>query len=304
MGLYKVVWEFNENTGATFSEVYYISSNSAADACAVAGPGAAQGSNFQKLRDARLALLDTLNNLARVRASNVQALRDTAVNVINLPGTSASGGGPAPAGEAVVLQLTGVPSGQRHLWMRGCPQSFIARDPVSGRDKPPQGLLTGLQNWQPLLNANTYGILKHPATSKYPIISVYQGLDATTAVIVCVQGSQPNPPPWIGMAAPFRVRVSAANIKLVPGINGSFNVLASGSQVVGGGTQYLTTVRLSGISATPVAPGGFIAFIGTPTVNIFTSNPKPFAYFGTHATKVPLFHSRGARRARLGRRSQ
>jgi hypothetical protein len=277
MATFRIVWEFDENNGATFSEVYYTDAASAA-AAAVVGP---------ILFSARLALLHPLNTWRRIRSSQVDQPRITAVVPFNAPGTSVVTGGPLAVGASVVSNLGSNSGKTRKLWMRGCCRGDYTRNNTTGRDDPTADLLTRLNEFYLRLDTNVYGmrtIIPNGAglVGKKRITLVDGSLIAGSSSLT-IQGIPIYP---VGS----RVLIGGASLKDLPALNGQWTVLdQTGAVTVIG---YETPQR--------AAIGGGLAYIRAAQYHAtdpFAFGKCGFDHMGTRTSRNPLSHSRGARRA-------
>lgn len=279
MNTYRVVAEFAENNGATFEEVYYTDDSNPTNA-AKWGPS---------LIKARLLLLHPLDTLVRIRASQVDAARVTAVNITNLPGTSSppAFGGPLPVGAAVVCTLTGTTGKSRKLWLRGCTAVDFQRDQTTGKDFPTPTLLAKLQGFFNALKSNSYGIriLKPPSGgvfSKFSIVSVDgQTVPGQSTLTVQNGGLWPTN---------TRILIGLASKKDLPALNGQWTI--------GNGVGNFITIPYRTPRDT-IVPGG-IAYVRSALYNatdVFDPSRCRFDHMGTRTSKNPLSRSRGARRA-------
>lgn len=280
MPVYRVVWEFNENNGSTFSEVYYKESTTAELAARV--PTALQA--------ARLNLLHPLNTFVRSRTSNADGARETFTRTYNLPGTLDTNAGPLPPGAAIVCTLTGATGGTRKLSLRGTAQSFYLRNAVTGRDEVLPGLQTALDTFFAKLQTGGYGlrqlspVQKNPVSpyAKNPIVSVNGTAGNGTSVITYT-----NP---IVYAAGNRIVIGGTNKKDVPSLNGHFTILAQAGLT-------LTIAYQTPNAATILTAGGYLRLETYSAVSVFAGDACGFDHMGTRDTKSPLARSRGARRA-------
>jgi hypothetical protein len=281
MPVFRVVWQYVENTGAQFNEVYYVSASTAL-AAAQTGSG---------LATARIALLHPLNKLMKIRSSQVDASRVTASVNYNWNGTAgplgATDEGPATPGDAIVCALSASPTGQRKIWMRGAPDEYIQRNASSGADFLFPSVRDKLATWFTALKANNYGIRSLSPQSPGPltnvkITSVATNLLPGTATVTVVTSP--------GYAIPSRVIIGGASKKDLPALNGRWSLISILDKtfvipyvvpqggIVNGGNAYVRKEEYLG-------------------VNIFDPASCAFDHFGTRTTKNPITHSRGARRA-------
>jgi len=283
MSTFRVTWTFAENTGSGFNEVYYIDGSTPADAIA-AGSG---------LINARLACLHFLNRLVSIRAAQVDALRVTGLRAINLPGTAGTiaGGvivGQATPGDAMVHSLAGTTGGSRKLWMRGCPDNFIQRDPASGLDILPPGINSLFQTWYMFLANNNYGLrqIKPPAAGPLSNIKVLS-VDGTATPGIALVTCQTAP----GYAFPSRVIMSQFSKKDLPALNGRWSLVEAPN---------LATFKIpyqTPLNSLVNCRTGVVRQESYNTTNIFKAANCQWVYNGTRTTKNPSTHSRGSRRA-------
>lgn len=277
MATYRVTWQFNENTGATFNEVYYRT----------AGTPAAAGA-IDAAITARLPLLHNLNTLLQIRVADVDNVRSTFIQPVNLAGTYNGITPPVAPGLCAVLILGGTIRGSRRVWMRGLPDGYIARDETSGKDKPPGNFVNLLTTWFSAMAGVGYGLryLFSPSEGgAYVYLPVTQvdGTAGNGTSIVTVVG-----------ASPFFANDTAifgkASKKDLPAFNGRFTVLAESGQTI-------TVAYATPGNALVKSPGARARKGAYHNVDVFNPASCRFGWYGTRTTKNPLTHSRGARRA-------
>lgn len=276
MPVYKIVWQFAEANGASFTETFY-KSDSTPQSATQAGP---------QFINSRLALLDSTCRLIAIRAADVDSSRLTYIRTINQAGLLTGLGGPAPPGTAVVIRLAGTTKGSRKLWMRGCNQTLIVRGQVSGQDQPPAALNQKLLYYLAGLNVNGYGLRQLGngglSTAKFPI-SNFDGTTNKGVTILTVNAIN-------DFAPGQRIIVAQVPQKDMPSLKGQFTV-----QAVNGGL--ITIPYRMPQNGTITQTVGYIKHAQYPGVDIFSNANSGFAYYGNRATKSPLPNSRGARRA-------
>ena len=280
MPTFRLVWEYVENTGSTFNEIYYVDSSTAASAVLT--------TNSLALN--RLAFLHPLNRLVQIRSSQVDANRVTGLSIYNWYGTATSTPvvGPATPGDAIVCTLAGATSGSRRIWLRGAPDDFIIRSPNSGIDLPPPKLQDALTAWFKSLQQNGYGLRLLATQVPGPL---------TNLKILSVDGTAKDGTSLVTLAAapgypfPSRVIIGSASKKDLPALNGRWSLLAAPAGAV--------------IRIPYQTPGGLVFTGGNAkcrqetyqTTIIFSATNCGFHHYGTRTTKNPITHSRGARRA-------
>jgi hypothetical protein len=282
MPVYRLTWQFQENTGSTFNEVYYVNGSNPTDA---ATTGAFLGAK-------RLALLHPLNKILAIRSADVAQPRSTGVVLFNLNGTANIAGippsGPCTPGDSVVCTLSGVNGGSRKIWLRGCPDNFILRSSSSGADSPPAELSAALAPWFAALQSNGYGLRQVQPPAAGPLANIK---------IVSVDGSLVQgqstittnvPPTW---ASGSRVIIGGASKKDLPALNGRWTTIGNvvGSTFV---IPYATPENRLILSNS-----GKVRWENYSAVNTFQASACGFSYFGTRTTKNPISRSRGAKRA-------
>lgn len=279
MPTFKTVWVFSESNGSTFSEVWY-KEGSGGSPTSVVDP--ASPSVFT-----RLTFLHKLNTLVRIRVSQVGQQRNTLNVLINKAGTSPQTGGPAPAGDAVVVNVAGLNGGSRKWWMRGNALGDFARDNISGVDAPPAGLTNQIKGHMINLNADGYGILRltpinNPATQIFKVTIADGSLVMGQTVLTAPGG------PVVQLGA--TVILSKFSPKDLPRLNGKFTVLAFT------GTTVTIAYTTPGNAKVNTLTGSLKVQAYDPT-HVVDPARSGFDHFGTRSTKSPLFGSRGAKRA-------
>jgi hypothetical protein len=281
MPTFRVVWEFIEANGSGFNEVYYVDGANAASAVGIS----------DLLRIARLNLLHTSNKWQRIRASQVDQQRVTAQNNLSQFGLSVDTAGPVPTGAAAVCALVGQAGGQRKLWLRGVGASSFMRNASSGADQPPAFFLQKLTQFFAGLQNDLLGIRRLMPTappgggvlSKIKIVTVAPNARPGLADITLAAAP--------GYPFPSRVLIGGASKKDLPSLNGHWQLVAApvgalvtipyqtpGNMTINGGNAYM---RQESYFAT----------------SVFNAAGCGFDHYGTHTSRVPLFRSRGARRA-------
>jgi hypothetical protein len=276
--IYKVTWEYNSNNGSEWTEIYYTEDDNAVDA---ANPG-------QPLINARLNLLHPLNNLIRIRAANVVETRDTAFFPINSAGTAPGAGGPAIAGAAAICLLASPAGGTRRVWLRGIPGFWVTRSGITGADAPPAALVVALGAWFLALQNAGYGLLIRSRIGtdnvepfKVDIVDGTGGMGVSILTTHVAHNFNANSQVYLGKFSK----------KDLPALQGTFSVITVP-------TPTTFTVLYNTPSAQKVnVASGYAKLLIFSTVNVIGQGLCAFENFGTRATHVPLFHSRGARRA-------
>lgn len=280
MPTYRVIWEFNSNTGNTFEEVYYREATDANEASRL----------IPSLQAARLELLHPLNTFIRVRSSNVAQSRDTGLNTLNLAGTYTQTEGPAVAGATIVFNLGAQGSGSRKLWLRGFAGSAYRRSDTTGRDILLPYVDNASKEFFAALKRNGYGIRKltpiasNPTSvyAKNPIEKV-DGTKADGTAIVTYKNA-------LVYAAGQRIVIGGTNKKDVPSLNGHFSVIDQTGKTV-------TIPYRTPNDAIVLTGGGYLRLETYGATAVFDPALCGFSNLGTRDTKSPLSHSRGARRA-------
>jgi hypothetical protein len=275
---FRVTWNFVENTGAQFNEVYYVSASNAQ----------AAATTKANLQTNRVSMLHPLNKLVSIRAAQVDKTRVTSINVVNLTGTGPLNFGPVPAGLAGVVSLAGATGGSRKVWMRGLPDAWVSRDKTSGVDVPAAAYLTALQAWFTSLQNNGYGTRQVLQPVPGPL---------TNLKILQVDGSakQGYSDVTLSAAAPYgfpaRVIIGGASKKDLPSLNGRWSLMQAPAGAI---------IRIPYQTPEGLVIQGGAAHCRQESyaaIQPFVPANCNFLYFGTRATHVPLTHSRGAKRA-------
>lgn len=280
MATFRVVWEFIEANGSGFNEVYYQDI-----------PNLATIIVSNNLLNARLALLHTTNKFQRVRYSQVDQQRVTKTLGVALPGQSVDNNGPVPTGAAAVLQLSGAAGGQRKLWLRGIGNSSYQRDPISGVDAPPAFFLQKLTTFFNALAQEGYGIRRltpaaqpgQGALSRIKLVTVAPSMSPGIATVTLAAAP--------GYPFPGRVVIGGANKKDLPAINGHWQLT---SPPVGAAVTipYQTPANM-----TVNGGNAYMRQEVYQATSVMSASGCAFDHFGTRTSRVPLFRSRGARRA-------
>jgi hypothetical protein len=277
MATFKTVWQFVENNGATFSEIWYKDGGSITT---IVDP------NSLSIQT-RLNFLHPLNTLVRIRVSQLGVLRNTVNVLINRAGQGPFPQQPLPVGAAMVCQVAGIGGGSRKWWMRGNSKTDYSRNSINGVDQPAQGFLQNLAAMFTALNGDGYGILRLTpiANPAVQISKITQADGKTTPGSTVLTLNQALP-----VIAGATVIISRVNPKELPRLNGRFTVLA----VVG------NTLTIN--YATPqnqIVPilQGFIKQAVFDATHLVDPTRSGFDHLGTRTSKNPLSGSRGAKRA-------
>lgn len=290
---YRMVFEFNENNGAGFNEVYYRTAGSITDAATVP-PG---------IITRRLNNLNYLNTFARIRITQLGLLRATSVVPIGQRGQNtdardgllgtASNMAPLPVGAAIVCSLQGLNGGSRKLWMRGANQGDYQRDATTGLDAFHPAFVKDLKAMVGQMGAAGFGILQvgkvTPAVNPAVALVSIDGSrkdgtsDLTTAGNVALDASQ-------------RIIITRTSKKDFPGLNGHFSVLSATPP------KYKIPYQTPG-GAGPVPVSGFAHAEIYGTVSTFVGATAIPDHLGTRTSRSPLTRSRGAKRAARIRQS-
>lgn len=215
MPFFKEVWVFSLGNNS-WTEVYY----SEAGTIGVA-------SQFSTaFLNARLALLHDEGVLVKIRISDVLNVRATVLTNIGRAGKGAGFGGPDVTNTAAVITLnsTAVPS-NRQLWMRGLPDDLVVRTAIGANDDPPEYFRTSLRTWLQALRNNQYQVRSLSRLAVPPVApNVYSSIASVTpsagkpgfsdlAIVGAYSGTS------------GRIIISQCSPKLLPGINGHWDVV-------------------------------------------------------------------------------
>lgn len=275
--IFKVQYQYAGGGGDSWSEVYYATATNPSDLLPVS-TGFYTG---------RRAILDPTCSIQRVRVSNVTGLRNTAVRVLNWPGTATTGGGPSAPGAAAVFNLVGATGGSRKLWLRGIPNGLIVQNVISGMPLPPGGLTANFNYMMIGLQSYGFGIRQLQFAQKFFISSVNASTQPGQAVVTYVVPPNVSPP---SVAANSRLIIATADKKTLPGINGQWTVLTTG-------TNSFTIRYQVALNGNILQNCGYFKMVNYSGVSIFDPKLSSFAYYGTHTTRSSFTNSRGARRA-------
>ncbi len=288
MATFKVVFEFAESNGATFNEVYYRDSGSLADAQQI--PNA--------IINARLRMLNHLNTFLRARISSTDTAGVTAVKTINLDGIDedvqqgGSGGAevqaPLPPGAAVVCVLSGVAGGSRRLWMRGANEGDYERNNLTGKDQFDPLMVNNFALYCKALAAGGFGIRllgrANALTNPRRKLTVVSGVAGDGTSLITTDG-------LVALDLRQRLIITQADPKLLPGLNGHWQVLAAG------GPPYKIGYRTPANENIGTGNLGFAHAELYSSVSTFAPANCALDHLGTRTTKNPRSRSRGARRA-------
>lgn len=213
MAVFKEVWVFSLGINS-WSEVYYTTQSSIAEASLFP----------EQLLASRLAFLHPDAALVKIRVSNIALLREAVPVTINRPGLYKGTDGPDVTNTSAIITLnsTQFPS-SRKIWVRGLPDSYVIRAPISDVDTPPAAFKQALGIWiNELVNANyqVQSLVKIQVppvggVEFYPATAIVATTGAATATITLGFN-------WIG-GIPPRVVLSQFSPKLLPGLNGHWS---------------------------------------------------------------------------------
>lgn len=221
MANFKVVFVYSQPQNRGWTETYYRTAADLASAAII--PGAL----FLALARPR----HPLTSIVKVRVSDVANNRNSLVRTLNLAvsGTPlATDPGPEINSTSAVLNLVSTaPASTRRLWLRGLYDSDVRRNGSNGVDAPSPGLRADMTGLIAELAADGFTIRSLVRTGTAP--NIYQQISqvsgATGAGLTVIS--------YIGTSAPAvndRVNLSQLSPKLFPGLNGTYTVLAVGSQ--------------------------------------------------------------------------
>lgn len=285
MPIYKLVFNFIEASGATWSEVHHRTASTAAQAVVL---------NNASI-NARLAMLDNTAILRNIRAFNITSNRDSYTAVQNYAGTfkDTANIGPSPAGSAAVAAAS-VNSGRSvYHWMRGLPNALIALNSSTGFPNVPAALKTSLQAFYLQMGNSGCGSVTLQPTTKYQIIGLTFNVVTQTATLTYTVALGQTQPVW---QIPQRVIIGLTSKKDLPGLNGHWSIVGATQAT---GTPLTGTVTIRYVvpnQQTTIASNGYIRSESYGTVNQY--NGGSLAYYGTHSTKSVFSNSRGAKSAK------
>lgn len=282
MADFKVVWNFSDVQGGSWSETYYRSSG---DLNAAA--------NFpEALLDARLKMLSPVHELKTARVSSVLN------NRVAVPVTLNRKGSAAPAvistvGQAAVLNLvsTAVPSSRR-LWLRGWPQSAFLRNQETGKIDVQVGMTTALKDF--------FKALKDASFQIYPLQRPGVGGIAVHDITKLDGHSEPGYSIITLTAAPTfvagdRVIIGKTDKTKVPKLNGRYRVVSVSGvtfKIQYDASRYEEDLALTGTARKEAYATGAI----------IDDTKCGLSHVRTRDTKNPSSRSRGSKPAGTRRR--
>lgn len=289
--IYKLVFNFIESSGATWSEVFYRVADSAQTAVVV---------NTAAI-NARLRMMHPTALLRNIRANNVAGGRDSFTANQNYPGTfvDGTGAGPAPAGTAAVASFA-VTTGRSVLhWMRGLPTLMVVENPNTGFPNPPANLISAIRSFATQMGASGCGSRTLTASPKFQIQSVTPQPLTGTALITYTVGAGQTPPVFTVTAPNNRIVIGQASKKDFPSLNGHWTIVGTttptGNPLVGTVTIRYVVANVPATSVSPIACNAYLKSEAYGSVNLFTG--ASLAYYGTHSTRSVFSNSRGAKHA-------
>lgn len=286
MPLFKEVWQYESKPSGFWSEVFH-SSSSDITAAARFTPG-----ELTK----RLVLLDDSNKLRKIRVSSVlPPFRSLEFPVNRLgslgKGVVVEGGGPANLDEAAVVRLvSSARPSKRNWWMRGLSEEDVFRVAVTGETHLFPGFLERLNGFLQFLAANNYVVLTRKKDGEGGVIKrQLLSVDGTAGDGTSVLTFPASP----GVAAGDRLEIRQANPKLLPGLNGPFEVLGrQGDDPLKPIVRYRTPA--DALITQTLAYALKIEYWDDAVINAALSG---FAYLGSRRSKNVSTGSRGARKA-------
>jgi hypothetical protein len=284
--IYKLVLNFIESSGATWSEIYY---RSASNAQAAASFTNAVVTN-------RLSILHPTSLWRNLRAFNVASNRDSYTVVLNYAGkyVDSSGAGPAASGAAAVCSFTVAAGRSTYHWLRGIPNALISNNAATGFPTPPAVLVAAIRQYAAALGNNGCGTrnISNVVNGKYQITNLTANSASNTVTISYSIAAGQAVPTWTNLS---RVVISNASKKDLPGLNGHWSVVSVVNPTAVPGTGSVTIRYVLPNGATTIPCNGFIKLEGFSGVNPFVTGL--LAYYGTHSTKSVFSNSRGAKHA-------
>jgi hypothetical protein len=283
--VYKVVWNWIESSGATWSESYWVN---AASAAAAATP-------VYGVLQTRMSIADPTVILKNIRSFSTLSSRDTFINTYLIPGkySASSIFGPAPAGAAAVVSLGAPGSRSVYHWWRGLPQELVRLNSLTGFPNPPPYLTNAIQAFAGYYGLAGAGIRVLNTPQRFQIVLLtYNPVTKLTLV------EYQNPP----TGAPFaispnnRVIIQLASKKDLPALNGGWTVQNFVAAAAGATGTFEIPYTLPN-SLTTIATGATVKNQGYSTITPYNSGYATLAYYGTRSTHSTFSDSRGAKRA-------
>lgn len=216
MAIYKEIWYFSAlgSNANAWTETYYATANSLQEAATYQ----------QGFINRRLELLHPVNVFQKIRISEVGQNRVSTVRVVGQKGIAAADHDPHPPSVAVVCSMGSAnPAASRRLWLRGCSTGMAWRRPDTGEDHFNPHFRTSLAAFFDMLSRQGYGILplaKLTPGGPYPLKVL--GVDGTRHPGKSWLEVNANP----GIVAGNRIIVRKFSKKLLPGLDGAYQVLA------------------------------------------------------------------------------
>lgn len=290
MPLYKTVFSFisSGTGGGRWSEVYYRAKATLAEAA-----------NFTPLTiDRRLAILNNVSTWTKVRVSQVGAPRITTtvtINRIGLPGFSTSA--PENTGESHVIVLaSSARPATRRLWLRGLYTGNQFRNSLTGNWELGPLANARINSWvNQLGSANFSGAIlaRKPAGVDGIINRNIVQIDGTAAdgtSIITLDGDAL-------VLAGGQLAISGVSDRRLPGLAGSFTVLASA-------TPNYTINYAVPTNAVIIPTRGTVRKLEYYEDALIDRDISGWAYGGVRQTKNDFTGSRGAFRKQNTRKSR
>ena len=277
---FKCVFNFfsTGKKGGTWSEVWYRSANDLNSAVQFS----------QRLINLRLDLLHPINILSKIRVSQVGSPRITSIVNVQKNGYQFAPTTPAPIDSAIVCTLSSsAHAATRRWWLRGWDASFAKRDSDSGNDTFSAGCINGVKNFLTEAAASSFEILPLVKSSvggfAYIAVTKVDGTAANGTSVLTLAAAPPG-------GLPMQVILGRFSKKDLPGLNGTYTVLAAGALSV---TIPYSTPENQMIAS----PDGRLRLLGYLSGAVIDPTISGPSFIGSRQTKSPFTGSRGARSA-------
>ena len=283
--VYKVVWNWIEGSGATWSESYWVNASTAQQA---ATPPLG-------VLTTRLGIADPTSLLKSIRSFSTLSSRDTFINTLLISGkySSPTGAGPAPAGTSAVVSFGAPGSRTVFHWWRGLNSSLIVLNSLTGFPLPPAFLLSSIASFATYYGAAGAGIRVLNTPMRYQIVDlVYNPVTKLSTV------TYQNPPTGapFAVASNNRVIIGLASKKDLPSLNGGWTVQNFVAAAAGAtGTFQIPYTLPNGLTTIPTS--AYVKNQGYSTITPYNGAFANLAFYGTRSTHSTFSDSRGARRA-------
>lgn len=275
-------WIFQGGSGEVWTEVYTANKSVDLKAALDAIP--------DELIDARRAFLHDVYSIRAIRASNIGISKRSGYRLLNRGGADAGvgeEGRPELTGGCSVYDVRCDPQGRRFIWFRGLDDSQIIRD-LFGADLPGPKSDKLIKDFVKLASAYGYGVRARLRRGERA--DLFYSESTRVDGMVTPGWAWIYTRAWENYAPGEYVELSQFNQKRLPGLKGTFEVLASEDGAVAVDYTVASLANIVGIR-------GRLRKLDWHDVAVFDPTSCMLSHHSTRQTNRNFTRSRGAARA-------